>query len=416
MFLNRIKIHIALLLAVSAGTVSLAQGTGLTGESNKEFPIYFKLGSDKIDIHYKDNALAISGITDLLKDRNIHVNRIVMVATTSPEGSVRYNERLAQRRADAFTTYFSQQKTPLDDRIEISTSLFSWDDLAQKVELDDNVPYRNKVLEILESDKQDKIISELKDIDSGLAYQYLEDKYLSKMRSSGCLMVYYTDRNENRSILIDALKSNPPLLTLIEEEFLGLGKIKERVRYPVFAFRTNLLLPLTNIGFEAPLGNRVSISGDFYSPWLNRKDDHRNCLQAQAVNADLKFWLGRKHESGRNNRQYRLRGHAIGLYANAGQYDFEYDFSGRQGEFISSGIEYTYSLTGKKNFLRWQFTVGAGAIYHQYYDYDVYNEGGQFMTRRQIKTEKPIGPAGKAEISLVIPIDAHYEIFKEAGE
>ena len=40
---------------------------------------------------------------------------------------------------------------------------------------------------------------------------------------------------------------------------------------PVIALRSNLLLPLMNVGVQVPLGNRFSIGADWYYPFIRRE-------------------------------------------------------------------------------------------------------------------------------------------------
>ena len=408
------KLLTIFLMVVSCVTL-MAQTDDTSLMQKAEYPIFFRIGNSKIDPMFRENAASLNGIMKLLEDQSIMVNKIVMVSTTSPEGSNKVNTSLAKKRSEAVTEYFKSRSTLMEGRIEISSQLFTWSDLADQIRDDNELPNREQVIYIMENTPAEKIPSVLKGLNRGNTYKYLEKKYLANMRSSGCLMVYYTSIERNRDFILSAIKSDPVLAEALSKGPDGIIQQTDyrKIYYPTFALKTNLLVPAGNIGMEIPLGNRFSLAGDFYSPWLLRKIDHKDCLQLQGADAELRYWFGKKHESGRENRPYRLVGHAIGLYAEAGQYDFELDYNGIQGEYMSAGLSYTYSLTGRKNIARWEFSLGIGYLYDQSYRYDVYTPGGKLMTRRSYQDVKGFFGPTKAEISFVLPLRSHYKVAKE---
>ena len=148
--------------------------------------------------------------------------------------------------------------------------------------------------------------------------------------------------------------------------------------------RTNLLLPALNVGAELPLGNSWSIGADWYYPWLFRNADHRNCVQALALNLEGRYWFGR----GRTPER-RLLGHSIGLFTMAGYYDFERNYKGLQGEFATVGVDYLYALPVFKKKMRLELSLGVGYFYSQARQYEVYI--------------RYFGPV-KANVALVLPI------------
>ncbi len=182
---------------------------------------------------------------------------------------------------------------------------------------------------------------------------------------------------------------------------------------PIFALRTNLLIPGFNVGLQIPIGNRISIGADWYYPFLRREWheqlDQTNCFQALSPGIDVRFYLGRKHSKGRENWQYRLSGHSIGIYGMVGKYDVELDFHGEQAEFINTGIDYMYSARiGKRKRLRLDLSVGVGYFQSKAIEYQVFRPGGLAYKTGKTLEHTWIGPT-KATISLVIPINAKVE-------
>lgn len=134
---------------------------------------------------------------------------------------------------------------------------------------------------------------------------------------------------------------------------------------PIFALRTNLLLPGLNVGLQIPIGNRFSIGADWYYPFLRREWseqlDQTNCFQALGPGADFRIYLGKKHSKGRENWQYRLSGHSIGVYGHYGRYDVEWQFHGEQARFWCAGLDYMWSARiGKRKRMRLDLSIGVG--------------------------------------------------------
>lgn len=195
-------------------------------------------------------------------------------------------------------------------------------------------------------------------------------------------------------------------------------KIDMGLSRPVLAFRTNLLLPLLNIGIECPICNRWSIAADFYYPWVPRKwmnkwaASQMNCIQGLGGYLEGRYWFGTHHRlSEPAYGKYRLLGHSLGLTTGAAYYDLEWDGRGEQGEVFVAGIGYTYVLPlGKKGGVHLEFDIAAGAVYRIWHPYDVHEQGGYLIRGRDennisIVNEKSWGfyPI-KAGISLVVPI------------
>jgi hypothetical protein len=166
----------------------------------------------------------------------------------------------------------------------------------------------------------------------------------------------------------------------------------------IFFLKSNLLLPLGNIGVEVPLGNRWSVGADFYYPWLKRKSDHKNCIQALMWNLEGRYWLGK-------NRTWEdvLEGHSVGFNVMAGYYDLEKNYKGYQGEFVNFSFDYTYGMPIFNDKLHLEFTIGLGYFFSQADKYDVFEEGGKGYRRGYKENFRYLGP-NKMGVSIVVPI------------
>ena len=190
--------------------------------------------------------------------------------------------------------------------------------------------------------------------------------------------------------------SLPPLIT---EDF---------DRKPIFALRSNLLVPLLNVGIQIPIGNRFSVGLDWYYPFIRREWsenlDQTNCFEALGPGVDVRYYFGKKHSKGRENWLYRLSGHSVGVFGMFGRYDWEREFWGHQANFVNVGVDYMWSSRiGKKKRMRLDMSIGVGGFFSHGTEYHVFRPKGLAYRTGKKKNITWIGP-NKATISLVIPI------------
>ena len=195
--------------------------------------------------------------------------------------------------------------------------------------------------------------------------------------------------------LTDVILKDPAVLMIQKKRPM---QPKQCSSHEIFFIKSNLLLPLGNVGVEVPIGNRWSVGADFYYPWLKRKSDHKNCIQALMWNLEGRYWLG-------NNRTKAdvLEGHSVGFNVMAGYYDFEKNYEGYQGEFVNFSFDYTYGMPIFKDKLHLEFTIGLGYFFSQADKYDVFEEGGKGYRRGYKENFRYLGP-NKMGVSIVVPI------------
>ena len=96
---------------------------------------------------------------------------------------------------------------------------------------------------------------------------------------------------------------------------------KENTGKTILAVKNNLLYDIAlapNIEIEVPIGRQWSLNAEYKCPWwLNSK--HGFCYQLLSGGVEARCWLGK-----RKNRE-RLTGHFLGIYAEGGVYDFQFD-------------------------------------------------------------------------------------------
>ncbi|MCQ2185053.1 MAG: DUF3575 domain-containing protein [Bacteroidales bacterium] len=140
-----------------------------------------------------------------------------------------------------------------------------------------------------------------------------------------------------------------------------------------FVLKTNLLVPLMNIGAGVPVGRNSSLEVDVSYPWLLRGSvnkilpPQKYCCQALAASAVYRYWIE--------------GGHSVGVAASGGFYDMEASGRGQQGEFILAGFDYMYAIALGKGRFGMEFSAGIAFGGLHYENYDVPSEGGRLIGR-----------------------------------
>ena len=178
----------------------------------------------------------------------------------------------------------------------------------------------------------------------------------------------------------------------------------------LIALRTNALaVPLANIGAEFSVSSRFSVGADLYYPWIWRRRqgdcvDYKGwCFQMMALDLEGRYWLGGDKKE-KLPLERRLLGHSVGVYAAAGYYDFQRNYSGHQGEFVDVGVDYLYACPVFGGRLHLEFEIGVGYIYSASRPYDCFEPGGKCFAQKGVrKYFRWWGPT-RAQVSVVVPI------------
>lgn len=169
-----------------------------------------------------------------------------------------------------------------------------------------------------------------------------------------------------------------------------------------FAPRTNLLLPLCNVGAEIPLRKHLSTALDLYYPWIGYDRTNSNCVQLMFADIEMRWWIRPKDMA--NCEGNTLTGHSLALGAVGGHYDFERDKKGLQGEFGGCYIDYGYTFRIARH-CRLTLSLGVGYITNSDRTYTVYRDGGKLIRddERYNRRTDWFGPV-RADVSLSFPI------------
>ena len=437
MLLNAKKIIVLAALLSLCGTVRASDTLSVK--------LYFRQDFSVFDFDYRDNGKRLAAFADELNEYLANpANRaenLYLHASASPEGPSTRNEYLSQRRAKVLTRYITDNTTLKASQIRIDPESVNWSGLEAVLETMDQewVPgaldiVRNTPIWV----KTDGVVTgsrkkSLMDYCGGVPWKWMLENIYPDLRLAEFTITFHAPKmSQHRDTVyvsrVDTLyiredhyyhPEPAPVIAAApapvpeQEQVAAVAaspeEYSEFLRKPVLELRTNLLVPLLNVGVEVPIGNRMTIGCDFYSPWLSRSFDksHKSCFQLQFITPEVRYWFGRDHAKGYANWNNRFLGHSVALFGVLGQYDIGFDWTGRQGEIFAGGLDYIYAIPLGKGGIHMQFELGVGYMYTPTRKYRVYTDGGKlFETQDSPESIQFIGPL-KAAVSLAVPIYAN---------
>lgn len=180
-------------------------------------------------------------------------------------------------------------------------------------------------------------------------------------------------------------QSNDSLINLLADRKIKVtrsaktqNKLKKGLRYR-FGVKTNLALDLAaapNLGLEFPIGKRMSLMAEAYSPWYTYDTD-RYAYQLQMANLEARYWFGDR------SLKPKLNGWYAGLYGGAVHGDIEWESKGRQVDLAwNMGLSAGYSWTlGKRDNWRLEAGLSAGYVQMEYRYYERHEIIGRLIQK-----------------------------------
>lgn len=382
--------------------------------------VHFRQSRTTLDTSYMQNKEALEHVRVMVEryqhpDSSFKLKEVKVVGGASPEGGVRLNRRLSERRAASIFGYMNRRMELPDSVAERAVLGRDWHGLRAAVAVDENVPYRADVLrvidEIIEScdnggHDTDSNLMLLKKVHGGRPYAYMYRHIFPRLREANVVLTFVEPvarRSDYTPLLLDCDSLNyffaPTLLAFVAPMSVGMPAA-DRPFY--MALKSNMLsdiLALPELGVEFYLGKNLSIVGNWMYGWWDKDATHRY-WRAYGGDLALRWWFGSVA------RRKPLTGHHVGLYGGVVTYDFEFGgkghMGGRPGHNLwdrcmhFAGVEYGYSLPIAR---RWNidFTLGLGYMGGKYVEYVPNGECYKWVSTKQ---KHYVGPT-KLEVSLV---------------
>lgn len=423
------KWHIAIFI-FSFLSINIIYAQEDNKNSINKYNFYFRINSHLLDSEYLGNNETIRNINKILDKQNLtkNINSINIVSSASPDGNCEYNKWLANKRGIATKGYLVWKHPHLNKDIIKTTNIGeNWEGLKELVENDDNVPYKDKVLQII----QEKINPETKEwkltrVGNGSAWKYIKKNYLHNLRScTVCLIFYNINNDSSKQSDTNYTHITPDNISLIDTNIIDsttkqpdiFAEVISPDYYykPLFAIKTNLLYDLVtalNVELEVPIGKTISVNAEWIFPWWKSMNAEFT-MQLLNGNGAVKYWLGNR------DNNILLTGWYVGITGGGGKYDFQFfNKKGYQGEFFTMGMQGGYAHSIGNNF-RMEYSIGAGYINSCYEKYSQVNNteyGDIKVVKYPWKKEKLhfFGPTA-LKISLVWLIKSK-NYYKNKGE
>lgn len=400
-------------LSFSAGQTSAVSGVHQDGAAShrdssktEQFVIHYRVNDIDIDESYMSNKEQLHKIRHYFT-HSPRIDSVTIYSWASPEGGIKFNTYLSRERgktAKKLLLSLSPDSAKFNSgKIKLSPVAENWAGLEKLVEERYFRHDRDRVLKILRT----KGISDetrkwrLQQLNEGYTWKILIRRYMPELRAATWICVWaevIDPMPEVAAIVAQAMAEEHAVAE--EQAAIALPLVTDIARHehPVFALRSNMLVPTLNFGAEVPIGNQWSVSADYYYPWIWPHPINKNCFELLGWSVEGRYWFGKNRKI-----EDRLQGHSIGLYGAAGYYDFERNYAGQQGEFISTGVDYTYALPiGKKNRIHLEFTIAVGYLHSWGRNYHVNEEFGPLFKDDGDILFDYFGPT-KAAISIVLP-------------
>ena len=370
--------------------------------------VNFRVNSTRLEENYMDNARTLEIMRRTFSDRRVlaDMDFITITAAASPEGNTAANARLAEGRSLAIKNYIVS-RYPFLDRGRIFTFSIGedWEGLRMMVAEDPFVPYRDEVLDILDSGRgSDSKRSRLYALGGGRAYSYIAANMLPSLRGAATSMtIYYKEDPQPiviRETQTDTVYIDRPYAVEVEkivEQTVEVPVVSPREPY-YWSVKTNVLYDaalLPDLSVEFTLDRRFSVEVGGQWSWWTSDISHKNCWRIQVIGIEPRMWLGDRAT------KTPLSGHFIGVYGMGGSYDVR--FGGKTGYLSdrswSAGLSYGYAMPLGRSW-NLEFSLSVGYINGNYETYHIYNRPSNEFYRDSRATKHYFGPT-KARISFV---------------
>lgn len=364
---------------------------------------------DRIDLQedYLDNAMQMARIKDMLL-HSPHIDSIAIYAYSSPEGSPKWNNWLAVKRAEAAKAFIlsnlSNDSILQPENIILHPMGENWEGLYEELYANYHLLNRDAVLRIMKA----RVSTEtkkwrLQNLDGGYTYTWIIRNHMPRLRVATWICVYV----QKPDFVAPVIQDYKPDLGTIRIDTLPLPEllpmpVAEKRKSTMFALKTNLLydaVTALNAEVEVPIGKRFSVMVEDVFPWWKAgPNGNKYCLQMWTMSVEPRWWFYRK---GMNDR---LQGHFVAPYVMSGKYDLQWDTSiCYRGYGWSAGLTYGYSMPLCK-WLNMEFSISIGYLNASYQHYQP-SPDYEHLYKDPVNAGRMtyVGPT-KVKVSLVVPI------------
>lgn len=383
--------------------------------------IYYRWDKFSIDSTYMGNAAGIRALDSIMTSPRFIVDSLQINSSASPEGNIRYNDRLSLNRGNALRQHLQSISGSRAGHMTVVPLGSNFPGFLDFLESCGSVPYKDEIVSLFAAHPgmhPDTLYRRAMKMRGGVPYAAVKRNVLPYLRyaeievytypkisdlpfiNTGILPATAAVRRDNDGIAVPVTGGDSGISSM------DVQSAKARKGwYPVV--KTNLLydaVTALNAEVEFPLTKKISVMVEDVFPWWKwGTNDKKYCLQLWSMGIEPRWWFRR------TDKKDWLTGHFAGVYAMSGKYDLQWKTTPcYQGEYWSAGLTYGYALPLCK-WLNMEFSVSAGYIRSDYRHYQP-DEGYDhlFRDKYDVGTRSWFGPT-KLKVSLVLPLgrDSH---------
>lgn len=380
--------------------------------------IHFRRGYRQFDPELGDNAASMSRFIGSVRaaDADSSIECIIIRAYASPDGSNSANERLTDNRCNTIAEYIVAETGVDPSLINTYAEGIAWQELRRMVALNDEVPYRDEVLEVLDTtplwiyDDNNTVVGgrkmSLMNLRGGIPYRWLYDHIFPDLRNAVAMSLYLkadktagaatAAENSDYGTGDNALPADETSADTghntaesTAADYIPATRILPADPLHRFALKTNLIydaLLCPNLSLEWRIDSKWSVLAEADVAWW-KNDPRHKYYQLMYIGAEGRRWFSTRGP---------WHGMYAGVMAGGGKYDFENGRHGYKGEAGVAGLTFGYMWPINK-YLSFDAEIGVGYLYTRYKEYLPYD--GHYLYQRTSDTNY-FGPV-KAQFSLV---------------
>lgn len=346
--------------------------TVLGGNDADSVKVYFRVGQSQFDPSLGDNREKMdSCMADLKAYAESDIERVIVRAYASPDGTSRTNTILARERCDAISDYIVAHAGINPKLIQKIPEGIAWQGLRDLVQETPEVPDREAVLDILDNtpvwvyDSKGRIVdsrkSRLMSLARGVPYNWMLKHLFPELRNAVAIVVVtkngvnighdredtVKDEEQEQEILTGEDENDADVIgqpDLIEPVSETTESAVKRDRIEHIALKTNLLfyaILMPNIEIEWMFADRWSAALEFQGAWYAKNEPHK-VYRLSTLTPEVRYWV--------INRS-RWHGMYTGIFAGGGLYDLcNGKKEGHEGEGIMVGVSAGYMWPISKHF------------------------------------------------------------------
>lgn len=305
--------------------------------------------------------------------------QIWIKGSASPEGPVKWNQKLGQYRAEALADYIARE-TGLDRQIFYTYNMGEdWSSLKDSLESHTDFPNRESILVIL-SEEQDNEIRKrkIRELDGGQTWHLLIEELFPQLRNARLAIVSVYPKF--KPIASEYTLMRPPMMALTQDDLRSPNFLLATINEPQstrwkIAIKNNLLFDaalIANLGVEISPWTHWSLDIPvWYSPY--NISSTRN-IRLLAVQPEIRWWS-----------KEAMDGHFIGLHTHVAGFNIALNDHTRYQDpnhaLWGVGVSYGYAMTlGKSAHWGLEFTLGAGFAQYHYDAYRNESNGPKFRS------------------------------------